>query len=175
MKFRNTQRLGNGGSRGGIVAGEHYGATDAGLFQSVHGFQRRGLQSIADADGTGIAAIHSHMHRGADGLVRRSVNAQTRHEPPVARSHGSAVHHRGDALAADLPNIRHPAPVSLAAPGGKQALADGMGGCDLRQSGIFQNFFFFHGGVADAAVAERAFRQGAGLVKYHGVHLGQGF
>ena len=66
------------------------------------------------------------------------LDAQLLHELAVARGDGVPVHLGGDAVAADLLNIRHPAAVDVLAVGLLQALADGVRGGALGQRRVFQ-------------------------------------
>ena len=101
-------------------------------------------------------------------------NAQPLHELPVAAGHAVAVYRCGDTLAADLLNVRHPAPVQGLSVGGLQAFGNGMGGGAFRQGGVLQQPLLRQGIVVDRRHLENASGQGAGFVKDHRIHIGQG-
>ena len=78
------------------------------------------------------------LWQGMYGTPSRSISLSL----PAAT--GMAVHLGDDAVAADLLDIRHPAAVDLLAVGPLQALADGVGGGALRQSGVLQQLLVLH-------------------------------
>ena len=156
------------------IAGEHDGLFHARLLQGGNGLLGVGLHHIGNDDVAGVLTVDGQMDDGADAMAVVPRNAQSVHELAVAHGYVGAVHLGGDAIAADLLHVRDTVAVDLAAVGPLEALADGMGGGALRQSGVLQNLLLGHGVVVNAGDVKDALGQGAGLVKDHHTGFGEG-
>ena len=157
------------------VAGEHDGLFHAGLMQRLDGLLRVGLHHVGDNDVSGVLPVHRHVDDGTHAVTVVIRDAQLLHKLAVARRHRMTVHHRRDAVAAELLNVRHTAAVDGLAVGALEALADGMGGGALRQRRILQQLLLVHVAVVHRRDLEHAPGQGAGLVEHHGLYLRQCF
>ena len=155
------------------VAGKHDGLFHAGLMQRLDGLLRVGLHHVGDNDVSGVLPVHRHVDDGTHAVTVVIRDAQMLHELAVARRHWMTVHHRRDAVAAELLNVRHTAAVDGLAVGALEALTDGMGGGALRQRRILQQLLLVHVAVVHRRDLEHAPGQGAGLVEYHGLYLRQ--
>ena len=125
----------------------------------------------------GIGAVNGHMNNGSHTAAGHEINAQTAHQFVVAGGNPGPIHQGGDALAADLPDICHPAAVNFLPVGPLQAAADGVGGGAFRQGGVLDQrragvgtAFFVNG-----ADLKNPLGQGAGFIEDHIARLGQGF
>ena len=157
------------------ITGEHDGLVHTGLMQGGDGLPGVGLHHVGDDDVTGVLAVHGHVDDGADAVTVVVGDAKLRHELAVAGGNGYAVHHGGDAVAAELLHLRDAAAVDGPAVGLLQALADGVGGGAFGQRRVFQQLGLVHFIVMDGRDLEHAPGQGAGLVKHHALHLRQRF
>ncbi len=155
------------------VAGEHDGLLHARLMQRGDGRLGVGLHHVGDHDVPRVLPIHRHVDDGPHAVAVVVGDTQLDHQLAVAGGHRVAVHHGGDAVAADLPDIRHALPVDGLAVGALEALTDGMGGGALRQRRVLQQLALVHVAVVYRRHLEHALGQRAGLVEYHRLYLGQ--
>ena len=101
-------------------------------------------------------------------------DAQLFHEFAVARGDCMPVDRGGDAVAAELFNVRHAAAVDLFSISLLQAFADGVRGGAFGQRRVFQQLRLVHRVVVDGRDLKHALRQRAGLVEHDDLRLGQG-
>ena len=123
----------------------------------------------------GVGSINGHMDNGAGAVAVLIGDAQPLHELPVSGGQVDPVYLGGNALAGDLPDVRHPAPVQRLAVGLLQTFADGMGGGAFCQSRQLQEPMLLQRAVVYAGDLKDPLGQGAGLIEDHRIHLGQGF
>ena len=133
------------------------------------------LHHVGNHDVPRVLPVDGDVDDRADAVAADKRNAAQRHQLVVARQHGVAVHHGGNALAADLLNVAHAVAVDGLAVGALEALADGVRGGTFRQRRVFQQLFVLHLAVVNAADLENALRQRAGFVKDDRFDLRQRF
>ena len=157
-----------------IVARQHDGFPDAGLFQSGDRLFRMLFQFIRNDDVSGVLTVDRHMDDGADAVAVQERDAQARHEAVVAGGDLVSVHHRGDAVAADLLHVRDQGRVEFFAVSCQDALRNGVRRVTLRVRGQPEEFLVFEFAVVDAGDREVPAGQRAGLVEDDRLDVGEG-
>ena len=149
------------------VTRQHDGLLDACLFELGNGFLRVRLDDVGDDDVARVLAVDGHMDDRADAVAAAVLDPELFHELAVACGDGMAVDLRGDAVAADLFDLRHAAAVDLMPVGLLQTLADGVRGSAFGQRGVFEQLLLIDRAVVNSGDLKHALRQRAGLVKDH--------
>jgi len=101
-------------------------------------------------------------------------NAQLFHQLAVACGDRVPVDRGGDAVAAELFDVRHAAAVNFLAIGLLQTLADGVRGGAFGQRRVFQQLLLGQRAVVDSRDLKHAARQRPGLVEHDDLRCGQG-
>ena len=160
------------------VAGEHYGA-DALPLQALNGLGGGGLFHVTDLQKACVGTVDGQIHHGGSlgGLTALgNLHTLLSHQAGIAGGHRYAVHLSGQAVAGLLVYLPCAAGIQRLAPGGPQALGNGMIGPAFGQGSGFQEGILGEAlGREHAGHLEHALGQGAGLVEHDGLHLGQGF
>ena len=102
------------------------------------------------------------------------LNAQLFHQLAVACGDRVPVDRGGDAVAAELFDVRHAAAVDFLSVGLLQTLADGMRGRAFGQRRVFQQLLLSQRAVVDSRDLKHAARQRPGLVEHDDLRCGQG-
>ena len=110
-----------------------------------------------------------------DYLNNHEAEAQTADALFIQALEDQGVHRGADAVSGNLLHVRHPCGIQRRPAGGLQGQRDGVIGPVLRQSGGLEELFLCIGFLGvDGGDGEGAPGQGAGLVKDHGLRMGQG-
>ena len=155
------------------VAGEHDGLFHARLTQGGQGLAHVVLLHVGDQDMPGVLPVERHMDDRARAAAGDERHAKLIHELVVARGDAHAIHRGEHSAAADLLDVGDAGAVGFLAVVAADALADGVGGGALGQSGVLDELVVAERAVVDAADLEHAAGDGAGLVEDHGLDLGE--
>ena len=123
----------------------------------------------------GVLPVDRHMDDRTDAVAFNGFDAELFHQLGVARGDGVAVHHGGNAVAADLFDIGDAAAVDLLAVGLLKALADRVRRGALGKRGIFEKLRFFNRTVVHAGHFKHALRKRAGLIKHEILRVRESF
>lgn len=132
------------------------------------------LDDVGNDDMSRVLAVNGHVDDRAGAVAVAVLNTQLFHQLAVARGDRVPVDRGGDAVAAELFDVRHAAAVNFLAIGLLQTLADGVRGGAFGQRRVFQQLLFSQRAVVDSRDLKHAARQRPGLVEHDDLRCGQG-
>ena len=132
------------------------------------------LDDVGNDDVPRVLPINGHVDDRAGAVAVAVWNAQLFHQLAVACGDRVPVDRGGDAVAAELFDVRHAAAVNFLAIGLLQTLADGVRGGAFGQRCVFQQLLLRQRAVVDSRDLKHAARQRPGLVEHDDLRCGQG-